>query len=92
MKLDRASIYASDLLGEDISSEAIRRMETGFTPPDKMKPLVLVALCRVYDKQVSDLPEVLQARVEHARDLLIHDSRCNDVYPGAMALFDLAAA
>jgi antitoxin component HigA of HigAB toxin-antitoxin module len=69
MKLDRAAVYASDLMGQDISSEKVRRYETG-VPPEAMDPLVVAALVEVYGKALHDLPEELRTKVEHARNLL----------------------
>jgi hypothetical protein len=69
MKLDRAAVYASDRMGQEISSEKVRRYETGVAP-EAMDPLVVAALVEVYGKSLHDLPEELRHRVEHARDLL----------------------
>lgn len=69
LKLDRAAVYASDRMGQDISSEKVRRYET-VVHEEAMDPLVVAALVDLYGRSLSDLPERVRERVERARDLL----------------------
>lgn len=75
MKLDRAAVYASDLLGSDISSELVRRYETD-KPERQMQPVIVAALLTVYGRRESDLPEPMRSRVGKTRGLLDALSRC----------------
>lgn len=56
MKLDRAAVYLSDLLGREVSRETIRRYEVESEAPRTLDPVVLAGLARVYDRDPSDLP------------------------------------
>lgn len=75
LKLDRAAVYASDRMGQEISSEKERRYET-VVPADAMEPLVVAALVDLYGRSLSELPEEVRERVERARDLLSALSAC----------------
>lgn len=68
MKLERASVYASDALGYDISREMVRLYEVS-RPEDEMDPSVLAALVVVYGRNIGDLPPRVAARVERVGKL-----------------------
>jgi hypothetical protein len=56
MKLDRAAVYVSDLLGREVSRETIRRYEVAGEAPKTLDPVLLAGLARVYDHDPSELP------------------------------------
>lgn len=56
MKLDRAAVYLSDLLGREVSRETIRRYEVQSEAPKHLDPMLLAGLARIYGHEPSDLP------------------------------------
>ncbi len=68
MKLDRAAVYASDLLRREVSRETIRRYEVAAEAPKSLDPLLLAALARVYGHDPSELPPGI---VEDLRKLAV---------------------
>lgn len=56
MKLDRAAVYLSDVLGREVSRETIRRYEVQDEAPKQLDPLLLAGLARVYGRSLSELP------------------------------------
>lgn len=56
MKLDRAAVYLSDVLGREISRETIRRYEVQSEAPKHLDPMLLAGLARIYGHDPSDLP------------------------------------
>jgi hypothetical protein len=70
MGLNRAAVYVSDMMGYEISSEYIRRMETEAKIVDDWDPVVVLALAAVYRRKAKDLPAVLINRVERIRRII----------------------
>jgi hypothetical protein len=68
MKLDRAAVYVSDRTGVEISSEKLRRYETGW-PESKMDPAVLLGLLGLYGKNLGELPVVSRERAHRLQQL-----------------------
>lgn len=66
MKLDRAAVYLSDVLGREVSRETIRRYEVEAEAPKTLDPVVLAGLAKVYKRDPSDLPPAV---VEELRKL-----------------------
>src|SRR5437764_1383127 len=64
MKLDRAAVYVSDLLGREVSRETIRRYEVEKEAPRTIDPVLVAALARVYGHDPSELPPEIVAGLE----------------------------
>lgn len=77
LRLDDASVYASQRLPARVSRETIRRYESGAIAPDKMDVLTLVALIGVYNRRLRDLPDDVTRHVEKAVDLLTSTPGCS---------------
>lgn len=75
MRLERASVYVSDLLGYEVSREKVRRYETT-TPEEDMDPSVVSALVTVYGRRYGELPPYMADRVERIKELFTALSRC----------------
>jgi hypothetical protein len=73
LKLDRAAVYASDAMGVEVSSEKIRRYETGSGPAGGLDPLLLLTLVRLYGHDVADLPDAERARVNRIIGIISGD-------------------
>ncbi len=70
MGLDRAAVYTSDMLGYEVSSEYIRRMETEAKGPDDWDPIVVLTLAHVYRRKEKDLTPELIKKVERIRAII----------------------
>ncbi|MCA1571951.1 MAG: hypothetical protein LC798_16895 [Chloroflexi bacterium] len=82
MKLDRAAVYLSDLLGREVSRETIRRYEVAAEAPRTLDPVVLAGLARVYSRDPSDLPPPV---VEELRKLASVVATGPDADPATVA-------
>jgi isocitrate/isopropylmalate dehydrogenase len=70
MNLSRAATYVSDMIGYEVSSEYIRRMETDQKNPEDWDPIVVLARAHIYKRKEKDLPPEFIARVERIRQIL----------------------
>lgn len=77
MKLDRAAVYLSDILGREVSRETIRRYEVEAEAPKTLDPILLAGLARVYQRDPSDLPPLVVAELRKLASVVAIGERRN---------------
>jgi hypothetical protein len=93
MKLDRAAVYLSDILGREVSRETIRRYEVAGEAPKSLDPVVLAGLARVYGHDPSDLPPAVVKELEKLASVVsLTASRPRANVPGEGRLLSSRAA